>query len=410
MEPISVIIGTAIIAKITGYAVDTVTEQIIGSDVKECKDKLNRLLDQQNEVIDRLALLHTEVEISRAYSSLEPYLEYINNQYDMLMELKPGDVRQADQWSKHVLDRDTGIEPALRIIHRNIVNEATVPSVFRLHADKMRLEGCNIQSPYYRLIGIFQYLVMMQLKAYVVYSNAYTCQNGKDASIHEILNTANESYRLQATYCKPILNEMSPHIQDHRWGEDYFKLLSGTNFVDLHPNCAPDNHVVVGAELYEKGNRVGIKIFHAPLDEGLKDVQQNAIVQDSPGWGDDEGQDYVSLNNNPFFEMGDIHVRSGYAVTGIRFYKSPSQSSNVIELRLQIARINELRTEIDNSSKVWDYLPKSEGYYDTQEWEGVFVHKNPIMPSTLSFVSGAGLYQHGNRLAIRLLTKFDTIV
>jgi hypothetical protein len=80
------------------------------------------------------------------------------------------------------------------------------------------------------------------------------------------------------------------------WGSAYFD-LDDNHYVDTNETVVPAGHVVTGAALYLKGNRMAIKLQSAPLDS-----LGSAQWTDSPAWGESyfstDGDDhYVNTNS-----------------------------------------------------------------------------------------------------------------
>lgn len=404
---IAIALGTMALKELGNYAIDSVSEEVFGKEEDKYATQLASLQKGQEEIISRITDCIRKVELANIRAQLQGSIEKINNSFDQLTELTD-DKGYADSWSKEVLSPMHGVETSLRNLDRSIQGFNLSESVILTYINTLKSEKAHKQSRHYKAIQFFQDLLAIQLKGFVVYTNAYKYREGRDAEISTIIELFKSAYSEQAAKNKQPINNLSQWYQDSNWeNTPLLHILREGNdhYVELSPNCAPDGRVVVGLQLYQKGNRIALKIKHTTPDAFTEVNAGSATWQNSPNSGEQVGVDYIDINANPYAHTEELAIPDGKVVTGAQLYKF----GNRVAIRVQAATLKDDRKNVDNASKEW-IEPKDFGstYYEIQG-DDHYVHGSEVIPEPLSYITGAGLVKYGNRLAIKIKTSFYTI-
>jgi len=445
MAAIVTLVAATVAEELANYALDMALEQISGTEISETEKQLAVLKQGQQEIMRRLDLIRTDIQFSDIKHELMPHFKNIAHHFEKLCEFNKGDKEGIRKWANRVLHDSKGVEDDMLAIKRVIAGESDLNySPMQVYIERLKLDIRPIQSSYYQSLSFFQSLLEIQIRALIVYTNAYRFHtHDRFSDLTAIMERLERYYNDQIQYNKPLVNAQNLWYHDTNWEGGYFELSTSPDddhchFVDLHPNCAPIDHVVVGIQFYKKGNRLGIKIQYADLDEGINDVKQlPANFQDSPGWGEIDGQDYFKLSDirrysqytgstqagpytgynpmSPAIKGGELNLKDREVVTGVKFVRMPKEKGSSLDgayqlsIQVQIVKLNKTCTSFESKDRSWRELNTELNVPLDLDTSGGYVHTAFVSPSPLSFINGVRLYKYGNRLAIGIKTSFDTI-
>ena len=400
--------GALILKKLGNYAIDCVSEEIIGGEEKpDYEGQLKNLLQGQEEIKRRLNDCISKIETAAIRSELLPAYQKIENTFEQMLEL-PKDHDYADRWAEEVLSPTHGLEAALRNFRRSICGSEIAPSIMIPYAEVLQTNPSPPQSRYFMITQFFRDLLSVQLKGFLVYTAAYRLKEGRDADISEIQQKFSESWTTQAEAVRPIADKLSKWFEEAR---DFQELVLDiqrnreNHYIELAPNCAPDGRVVVGIQLYQQGNRLALRIKHAAPDANTEIDPASATWQDSSYGPNVVGEGYLDVNLSPYAHMELVEMPEGMVVTGVQFHPF----HNRFALKMQGAKLNQDGVSIDNQSKKWIEPTVFENNFYEIEGDNHYGHGPEVLPTPHTFVTGGALKLFGNRLAITMKTSFYTI-
>lgn len=403
VEPIVIaafIIGLiSLFVGISNFVNGTVRGEITKEKLKEMLEKLDSLLKGQTEIVGLLQIIFHEIKWSEILIQMSDAVSNINYQYDAMLTLEEGDNAGATAWANAVLAESNGLTKDLFVINDVVMGQTIFnPALMQIFAQRVTASS-STQSQYYDAVTFFRDVLLIEAKGMCALANAYTYMNSnwdpKDftAKWKAVLDT-------QASYSKQFLDPLNQFYSNPAWGNGYFALIGGNQFVDTNENVAKEGelNVVVGLALYLKGNRLGLKVLHAAIDaQGLVD-QTSSQWRDSPGWG----EAYFDVKPNHWVDTNVTVVPSGNIATGAQLYLK----GNRVAIRLQSVPYDPKTGKADFSRKQWTDSPGwGDNFYDLNA-AGYYVNTWPVQPSPLSFVTAVALFQFGNRMALKQNTVF----
>ena len=328
-------------------------------------------------------------------ATLSDSVSSIELQYAQMMELDFWDLDATKAWLAN-LDTDDILQ-ALSTIYQAMLGQTPLlpGAVMKLLANKLApLTYAQLsQSRKWLAVDCLDEMLALQGKGYTVLVNAYTAE-GRDTDA--IIAEMRQRFTTQSEVSANFINLLSYEYQNEGWGESYFHWYKDAPYVDTHEVVADDDQVVVGLQLYQKGNRIALKIAQAkPEFDPMEEKLSSSTWKENPGWGEEE---YFKLED----EYVDTNVNilpDGVVVTGASLY----QKGNRMAIRL-------LGKQIDpNTGKVTGYGWQDSPGWDPDYFKGCDVQycdTHTVIPSALSCMGGAAIYKKGNRIAVKIYTVY----
>ena len=230
------------------------------------------------------------------------------------------------------------------------------------------------QSKKWLTIDYLMEMLLLQAEGYAVLLNVYKAK-GMDTKPQE--EKMKEDFNKQVGVSIPSTDPLSYVFGVVLCTNEYFGIAQ---FADAHELLADDGKVIVGLQIYAKGNRVALQIAQAtPEFTKMEEKLSTADWLPSPGWGEDYFEyGYADTNENV--------LPPGLVMTGAAFY----QKGNHMALKLQGTPFDPITGKLTGPPAPWQYVTPDFGpnYIKTSN---MYYDSRQVIPSTLSCLNGAAL-------------------
>jgi hypothetical protein len=364
---------------------------------------LERLADNQTEMLGYLKSILAEVQWSQQITAVTKPVTDINFFFHEMRALKPGDTDAALTWADNVLKEDSlGIAYALYSINQAMMGKGlTAASLPEMFANRINSQVTG-QSKFREGLWFFRSLADLQTKGFSCLSNAFNIKNkietNNDKRTIEFLSPYDSTLGDQGRYNHVAIYDVSSWYENPAWGDNYFTITDDISYVDTNDVIAPDGCVVVGAALYQKGNRIAIKIKVAEPQPNNAVSQRSTRWYENTAWGNnyftlDEGNNYVDAR-------GVLLPHGNQAIVGLRLF----QLGNRIAIGVLGCSVDYETPKIQKNPNWTQMNDLNPPYFEIQP-DNFYVNTNTVEPTPYYYTSGAQLYLFGNRIAIQLNTR-----
>ena len=360
----------------------------IKSDLADIKQDLNRIQNSLKVVLG-------EVKWGQVVTVLADSINTLEFLYNRLINLDINDKEGAKKLVDDVLLQDK-VRESLFTIHTAMMgdNPALGGSVMELFSDKVSPVGYESLPQSRKCVAVDFLLSMLELQAkgYALLLNAYEASERDVATLKEEMKSR---FKSQIELSKPYVNKLTYDFENVAWGEDYFEWYADDHYADTNAVVADDDKVVVGLQLYKKGNRIALKIAQAVTEFSKLD---EIVMFSGSEWKENQdwNGNYFNLKDAGYVDANVNTIPVNTVVKGAALY----QKGNRLGIKL-------FWTLIDPKT---GKLGPTTGWNDTPGWDpGFFSGKDAkfcdthsVVPSTLSCMSGAALYLKGNRIGVKI--------
>ncbi len=385
---IGIVLGTA------NFVNATVRGELTTHKLDEMKEMLQQIQTGVDDIRRNLEVVLSEIQWTQVVVVLSDSISSIEFQYAQMMEIDPEDKSAAKAWLANV--NTENILQALFTIHQAMIGEMILlpGAVMQVLTDKLApLTYDKLpQSRKWLAVDYYTEMLAVQGKGYAVIVNAYTAE-GKETKA--VIAELRQRFTTQGEVSAKFIDPLSSEYQNIGWGDSYFGWHDHAPYVDTHKVVADDGKVVVGLQLYQKNNRIGLKIAQATPEFGPVDEKQSSSTwKENPNWGDEYFKlkgEYVDTNINI--------LPDGSVVTGAALYK---KGGNRLAIQLLGTKIDPTSGKLTEPGK-WQESPGwGSDYFKGSDAKYCDTHT--VIPSVLSCMSGAAIYQKDNRVAVKIYT------
>ena len=327
----------------------------------------------------------SEVQWTQVVAALADDFKIIYFYFTQLTELTDN-AEAAEAWTNGV--DINSLRLALFSIHQAMMGKMLLlhGPIIKLLANKLYPLNFDAltQSKKWLAVNYLDELIGVQAEGYAVLLNVY---KAKGMAVQPLEVQMKERFSQQLQVSTSFINPLYYVFWNVGWGHEYFVL----KYVDTHEVVASEGMVVVGLQLYAKQNRIGIQIAQATpqFTEMEENVSPPAEWVPSPGWGPNYFRlDYTDTNINM--------LPPGMVITGAALY----QKGNRMALKIRGTPID-VKTGKFTGPPVWQGVTpdNDRNYFKTK-----YCDSHQVLPSALSCLNGAGIYQKNNRIGIQIFT------
>jgi hypothetical protein len=397
---INYISGVGFALSVSSFAYALIMDHAVESEVER---KLKTLQKNQHEILGYLKLILAEIQWTQIISEADGAFTNINYQFEQMLKLQEGDTKEASKWAKSILDQSEGIKKDLYIINQLMMgNSPLTAPLMSIFADKIKKYPTN-QSKYMEAKWYFRTINEIQTKGFCLLSNAFNLENdissNADPRTKKFLSEYDNTLYEQQGFNKEYINALDHWYHDPTFNGDYFDINDGYNYVDTSEVMAPTGRVIVGMQLYRKGNRIALKIATAiPVEDS--NIDQNSIQ-----WVENP-----EFNNSNYFTLDDTNnyvderkVKFGHGnnvMIGARLFKL----GNRIAISIKGQGLNGKTGELTGPQTPWIQMNDLNPPYFDIEDNNHYVNTHTVLPDPNYYTSGAQLFLFGNRIAVKVET------
>ena len=385
--PIIGVIGLAVgtINLINGTKNATITQQKFA----ELKGMLQQIQEGVADLQRNIEVVLSEVKWTQVVAILADDFKIIDFYFSQLTQLED------NAKAAETLVNDADIKSlilALFTIHQAMMGKMILlqAPVMKLLADKLAPLKVDqlTQSKKWLAFDYLDELIGVQAEGYAVLMNIY---KAKGLDIQPLENQMRERFSQQFQLSTTIFltAQLGYNFEIPAMGHEVFT----SEYVDTNLAVAETGKVVVGLQLYAKGNRIGIEIAQATPEFDPMEEKVSPPVKWIPSSGKPGDHNYFQLN---FIDSNPNILPSNMVMTGAALYLK----GNRMELKIRGTPIDAKTGSFTGEPK-WQEngSPKNGNYFKTE-----YCDSHQVFPSPLSCLQGAQLYQKGNRIGIRLYT------
>jgi hypothetical protein len=191
------------------------------------------------------------------------------------MNVDPEDKQATKEWAEKALNAENQIEKALFAINNAMMGENVLlpGALIQIFSEKVSSDNDHLpQSRKWIAADYLLDMLVVQGKGYSVLIAAREVL--KSPNVDTLKEEMKRRFEDQVAFSKTFMNELSYEFVNTGWGDQYFK-WAPEPYVDTWENIADSGKVVVGLELYQKGNRIwrknsaGISQIHCPGGDAI---------------------------------------------------------------------------------------------------------------------------------------------
>jgi len=412
LPPAPVVLGTiGMVLGVANFVNGTVRGELTKDTLKEIKSRLDKIEQDIQVLVQLTQLVIAEIHWSSAQYEISEALVNIDFQEKRMNDFQKDSFESADAWAKEVLDEGRGLARDLFILNRAMLGDGiNNPPIMEVYIDKLR-NSSILQSVNYDARTYFQRLIDAQVKGMIVLAEAFVYQNNIPAAeieprVTEFIKEYDKWIRHQKFNAEFWISEQNanPWYYNTKWGENvpqnYF-LAPYVQTEDIVPDF--DRQIITSITFVQHNyGKVALKV-----DLGI--FQADGRI--SPA-GDKEmspdGQQYFPVEDNPYVDSNVIELPRDYVCTGIGIYKKMNRMA--LKLRgAYVARGVENGNNIlilNPATNEWFDKTANDGNYFEVDPEYNYVNANPVSPKPVSYITGAALFQFGNRIGIKVKTMY----
>lgn len=330
----------------------------------EIKKDLASLLLGQKDILNELQQLRNEVEWTQIVTLIGGPVGTIQHFWDeMKALLPPTGLNQAQidswlqareteirGWAEAVLD-ERGLRLDLSRINSAFQGTGGLHKpLMQIVAERVTSRGFKSQSPYFIAVTKFRSILYYEALAISTLCAAYkakhpaaTDQQIKDyvapytaQSLQQVDSSRQYLDPLNRFWTKPGTNIGMPSPIE--WG-------NGIVYVDPHKVQTDDGYVVIGLQLYKKGNRLALKILEAQLDRAGEINVSSKREKTNDEWG----ETYFQVEQNKDLTLMTTSVPDGCMVTGVEL----SIEGNKMMVLLEHVPFDFTRLTADFTKRAW---------------------------------------------------------
>lgn len=360
----------------------------------ETKKKLEQIQNGIDNIQQNIKVVLSDIQWTQVIVVLSESVSTIYYQYNKMMTLDLNNSRASKAWVANLNTEE--IAKALFII-----NEAMLGKLILLPGAIMQLLTSKLtpltydklsQSRKWLAVDYLQEMLYVQGEGYAIMLNAYKVEGRMtDNLVAEMI----QRFAAQMEFSAAFISPLSYAYQNVDQGKSYFDWYDDAPYVDTHEVVADSGQVVVGLQLYKKGNRIAIKIAQAiPAFNEVQEKLSSISWKDDPDWG----KQYFKLKEN-YVDTNVTTVPGGMVVTGAALY----QKGNRMAIKLLGTKIDAKMGALKRPGQWQDSPGWGKNYFKGKDVQ--YCDDHEVLPPKLSCVSGAAIYKKGsNRVAVEIYT------
>lgn len=407
--------GGLVLKNTADYVMDVVSHGVFSAKSQKLKGQLECLKQEEHRLYPELRVLKENVSLSRISESAVSSAHYINNHFDFLIKLQPGDNSRARRWALDMLSQPEGIEYHLSAL-KNLIygkipsaeNPLLLDYFFIINEKRSRNQSC-----YFMLMNMFKMLITLQKKGMIIYLNACTLLKDGKIKPDTLMKEFEKDLKEQGDLCRKILSE-------HQVNPWYFKIPDTKSCFEIHrskinrfvnasENMAPEGHIITGMKLEMRNNIICLKVRHAPFTRKLtspcenqwKDAVEEPELLNAP---------FIDLNTSTSIHSQATEIPEGCVVTGAKL----GLKENQLVMKLHY---NHVKTEEEGAiqrliptSGQWAEPPGgNNNRFEIYPLHSFFMNSHEMNPEPVSPINGAKFIQGGNIFDIQLKTSCDAL-
>lgn len=363
----------------------------------ELKAKLQQIQNGIENIQQSLHTVLSRLKWTQIIVVLADSVSLIDFQYNQMMQLDLEDKRAAKAWVTNLKTED--VLQALFTFHQVMIGQSPLqPGAFmKLFVDKLVPLTYNHlpQSKKWLAVDLLDEMVALQGKGYAVLLSAYQA-DGNTAGYETAKQDMEQRLETQTKVSANFIDAQSYSYRNIAWDSAYFHWYKHAPYVDTHEVVADPGKVVVGLQLYQKGNRIALKIAQAtPEFDPLQESLATYTWKENRAW------------ENEFFKLKggcvdtDVNILPpGTVVTGAALY----QKGKYLAIKLFETKIDPGTGMLTGPGKWQDSPGPCSNYFNANKVQ--YCADHTVIPPIPSCMCGAAIYQDKNRITIEIYTVY----
>jgi hypothetical protein len=349
--------------------------------VAKLSDKLDALLLGQKDILDELARLRGEVEWTQILTLIAQPVQRIKYFIDEMRRLLPPadwDKAKIDawlkekeheikEWAKAALALNDGLRQQLSYIDTAFQGGGglTKPLVAVL-IEKMTINKFKTQSAYFMVCLAYRSLKEYEAQALGALAGAYKIEHpdATEPQVKDYIQPYQDVYQKQIEDTLPLLTPLN-RFWTQRWngiGADAPIMWTQWHVVygDNHQVKTQDGCVLVGLQIYKKGNRVALEITQAQLDVSGDINASSKKTITNQEWG----ESYIQIGANTEIQLMTTVVPSQCMATGVQLWLD----GNKLMVLLEYVPFDFTTRTADFSKRKWTTAAEATASPNNVKW------------------------------------------
>lgn len=305
--------------------------------IADLQNKVDALLLGQKDILAELDRLRSEVEwtqilvfvaqpalrIKYFFDEMRRLLPPANSTPQQIEAWRQQKEPEMKEWAKAVLALDNGMRQQLSYINSAFQGGGglTKPLAAAL-IDKVTAKGFKTQSAYFLVCLAYRSVKYSEVNALAMLASAYKVENpnATDPQVKDYVKPYQDVFEQQILDTLPLLVPLNRFWTKGWNGVAGEVPITWTQnhvvYGDNHQVKAEDGCVLVGLQIYKKGNRVALEITQAALDSAGDINASSKKTIENKDWG----EDYIQIAANTEVQLMTTVVPAQCMVTGVQLW------------------------------------------------------------------------------------------